>query len=329
MAKVVGDRRAWDVPTLPAWLADAQKARRWLIEGYLLDEALILMSGQKKRSMKTFSAFTAAIALAAGNTAFGRWRTADRAPVLICEAEGAHGLTRDRLLAICATLGVDPAALDNLYFSFHAGVKLDTALWRERLVAKVEETHAKLVVLDALVYMHSANENAQQEMAPVIETIQELRAHGASVLYLAHLDKTRGSDSKADVDDQVRGIGLLTDAYDQHIAKRRYKMTQPITLTMRYRDGREEHYVERWDIDENDDGVIGKATMHITTEGEADDDHTIRCQELLQSNCMYTLEMLKQLWSASAPQVRATAQRLVGDGVLVQIGAKYKMRIST
>lgn len=239
----------WKVPTLAEWLEEESNDRGWFFPGFVPRDSLVLMSGHKKRACKTWLADLLALLVATGKSS-GLLVNQNMAPVLFCEEEGSHEGNRQRLLALCATYKIDPSSINNFYFAFRQRIKLDTELWCGRLIEKVRELDVKLVVFDALTYMHKADENKTNEMLNVVNTLHELRSLGATVLYLAHLDKTRGSDKLADIDDQVRGAGVITDAYDAHLALRRYRVKDPfIKLTLRLRDGGEEaHYRLAWEF---------------------------------------------------------------------------------
>lgn len=293
---------SWVVPTLPAWLAEAEKARKWLYPGLLLEEAIVCMSGQKKRAKKSMTAFAMGIGLAAGKPV-GIWKPDGVASVLIAEEEGPRASTRERLLAICNGMGVDPASLNNVHFAFHQGVKLDQKKWRERLCKKVEEVKARLLILDAIVYMHDGDENKVADMAPVRETMHAVRSLGCTTMFLAHTDKARGEDPKADIDSQVRGSGLTTDAYDQHLALRRYNADDPITaLTIRGRDQEERKYSVKWSFESVKD-ITTRAAMVVEDPKASFQNLILECANKLAMEHKYSLRLLQDLWQV--PKSRA------------------------
>lgn len=300
----------WEVPDLPTWLNQEEKARKWLIPGILTDHALILMSGQKKRASKTMMAFSLGIGLAA-KVKVGPWIPPEQGNVLIVEEEGQEVGTKNRIRGLCSTLGVDPKDLaGRMHIAFHQGVKLDQKKWRELLCAKILETKARLVILDAIVYMHEGDENKVSDMSKLRETMQTLRKLGCTVLFLAHLDKTRGSNPKEDIDDQVRGSGFFTDLCDQHIALRRYKESDPVVkLYLRFRDNARKEMSVRWEI-EADDDVLYKAQMHVESLDETLKQTSIACLARLAPDHRYTAQRFQELWDMNRKQTNAVVDYL-------------------
>lgn len=322
------DSGLWEPPTLDVWLTEVADEGRWLIPGFIPEDGLCLLSGHKKRAMKTYSALTQAICLAAGIET-SLLKPIAAVPTLFIEEEGGKAETKERVLGICRALEipVEDKRLKNLYFSHRRRTKLDDDDWRAGLVSLVKRRSIKVVYLDALVYMHSADENKVSEMSPVLETMQMMREAGATVVYMCHLDKSRGEDRKSDLDSQVRGAGILTDAYDVHLAYRRYKMSDNhIDLTVRQRSAGEEYYTVAWDIanhKEGDRDVIDYAKLSMVGRvDEHDKEKSLMAAfEKLEIGRVYSKKDCADLWNIGNVRTTAVMTELLNRALCQKNGA--------
>lgn len=246
----------WAVPTLPEFLKEVAASPKWLIPDLLQEGSLTLLSGQKKRAMKTFLAFHVSLCLA-GKVKAGLIAPERKGAVLIIEEEGTKAGTMERLLGLCKGLGIAPEKFTNLYFAHHHGIMLDDPKWKKKILAFIKEKKIALVILDALVYMHKRDENNIADIAPVIQTLRDLRRAGPSIIYLMHTGKGVGLDKKADPDDQVRGSGIFTDLYDTHWALRRYSRHETeIRFACFHKDMVEDAYYNvKWAFGKNAEGT--------------------------------------------------------------------------
>ena len=87
-------------------------------------------------------------------------------------------------------------------------------------------------------------------MQPALDTVFAGRALGCSMVILCHLDKAKGEDKKMDIDNQIRGSSLLSNAYDQHLALRRYNIRDAvIDLHIRSRGGAQKDFAVTWNLE--------------------------------------------------------------------------------
>jgi RecA-family ATPase len=317
----------WPIPTLPEFLKAADKKPRWVVKGLVLDSAVMLCSGQKKRAGKSFVGMHTAIGMAAG-VPFGLWVPEQRFPVIFCEEEGPLGPTADRLRACCRSLSVDPDSLTNLWFAHKHGLKLDDPKWSKKIIGKIQETGAKLMVLDALGYMHRSDENNTKDMQRIREGVLEATKQGCSVLMLHHL--TKSIDPKIDADDQVRGSGVVTDQYDVHLVLRRYDEASPVTdFQLRFKDYEWKNYSLRWNFVNNADGVIQRADMLIEDREQTKQKRVAECVRRLAPDHKYSLLRLQEQWGLGQKQTKLMAENLQESGVLVKEGSSYSLVTST
>lgn len=325
----------WQPPTLAEWLDSVDESARWIIENLIPDDALVIISGQQKRAFKTWFAFLVALSVATGKT-FGLLKPQRTGPVLIIEEEGSKAETKGRFLKLCATYGIDPKTLTNIRFSHRERVKLDDKDWRRKLVLLVREMKPALVIYDALTLSHTGDENKQEDMIAVVDSMQAARQQGATFIMLAHLDKARGENPRADIDNQVRGSSVVVNAYDSHLALRRYKMTAAhIDLIARHRGASEHFYSASWDVaDPTDQAPQGKAKLSLleVIEGAKANDGLInKCRAICEASSApsWSARGLREAWEVSEKTAKLVREALVEEGFLMQQGAAWKVNKST
>jgi AAA domain len=172
---------------------------KWLVENLMVDEALVAMVGRWKTT-KSYAALELLVSVATGTPAFGSLPVAKPGPVIyVCEESGRAALWR-RLDALCRGRATDRDALDGLFLAANQRVKLDDPGWQRELVAQGRDLKPRLYLFDPLARMKAAarEENAQTDMAPLIEYMRELRDEtGAGVAFVHHTghqgDHMRGS----------------------------------------------------------------------------------------------------------------------------------------
>lgn len=320
----------WPVPTLDEWEEGVGEDTPWLVPGWIPENSFGLMSGQQKRACKTWTAFQLALCVACPEATFDAFKPTRYGPVLIVEEEGTAPQTKARLQMIKRALGIKKTP--NVHFVHHNHVKLDDERWRARLLAKVESLQPALVILDALSYMHDGDENSVREMSPTVETLRLMRGGGTSIIVLAHLDKTKGENKRSDIDTQVRGSSLIVNAYDSHIALRRYKMTEEfIQCTVRHRDADETHCLLRWHID--DAAVVKEPKARLQLAAKPSDEAEIhtetfneKCLEALEPGELYTLDQLRALLGVSDRHVKRVMRQLADQKLISIEGNKYRTK---
>lgn len=324
---------ALQVPTMAEWLHEAADARRWIVPGFIPEESLVLISGQQKRAWKTWFADVLALAISTG-TPIGGMEVLDSRPVLYCQEEGSKAGTKNRIEGLCRSNGIQPDDLLDIHYAFHRRVKLDDTGWRKDLIDYCLQMNIGAVILDAVTYMHTGDENKISEMAPVVETVQELRALGISVVFLAHLDKMRGESPSADIDSQVRGSSIVANAYDVHLAFRRYKASDKnIQLIVRGREQEEKEYVVTWDLmlgtedEETKLRRIEKVSLSVKefNEGTRLELMSQTCYAAMLENQEYTLKTMYDAWNlGGSGDCKRVRELLIAQGLIEKNGTIYK-----
>lgn len=325
------EKVTWSPPLLSDWLESVDVNKAWIIEHILPEDGLVLISGQQKRAFKTWFAFLLALCVSQGKKV-GLLNPKRKGPVLIIEEEGARAQTKSRFLMLCATLGLKTSDLTNIHFAHRERVKLDDEEWRKKIVDLVRRVEPVLVIYDALSYAHTGDENSHQDMTKVIDTMQSVRASGTTMVMLVHLDKQRGENPRSDIDTQPRGSSIIVNAYDTHLALRRYKMSAAhVDLYARHRDDAERRYSITWDVKEpsalDPNSGYAKFSMLEVIEGEkANDDLIERCKAILESESgtSWSARRLRELWEVSEKTSKMIRDNLIEAEFLEQNGATWQ-----
>ena len=159
---------------------------------------------------KSLFAFTAALAIAAGGSAFG-WGAPRPNPVLYVDGEMDVADLKERAQMLLPTVrgGDHEAAKSNFQMlarhDQEAGASfpdIATEEGRADVVKAAKEQGSALVVLDNLSTLATMDdENAASSFNPVIELMNELKGYGAAVMVIHHANKAgsgyRGSSKIA------------------------------------------------------------------------------------------------------------------------------------
>lgn len=165
--------------------------QRWLIEHLWATEAVGIIGGEPKCG-KSFLALDLAVSVASGTACLGRFPVARPASVLLFAAEDPLHVVRERLQGITAARGVPLQNLP-LFVITAPRLRLDDQADRERLTTTVEKINPTLLVLDPFVRLHSIDENAAGEVAPLLAFLRHLqRKHHLAVALVHHARKDAG-----------------------------------------------------------------------------------------------------------------------------------------
>ncbi len=180
------------LPVRPAHqLADCPEQRQWLIEGLWADQAVGIIGGEPK-CCKSFLALDLAVAVASGTPCLRRYPVAQAGPVLLFAAEDALHVVRRRLVGLCLVAGI-PFANLNLWVITAPSLRLDLPADSRALAATVAQLRPKLLVLDPFVRLHRLDENAANEVAPLLAYLRELqRRYQVAVALVHHARKGAG-----------------------------------------------------------------------------------------------------------------------------------------
>jgi len=300
------------VQTLEDWLSASASAPRWIVPGLLPAESLILISGPRKLGHKTWLTDLFALYTSTGVACkSGEILPINAEPVLYIEEEGSRAGTRNRLLSLRQSLGLKDVKLDNIYYVFRQSVKLDTERWVSRIENVISELGIKLVIFDAFAYIHSVNENSSEDLKKVIQSFQRFRALGASVIFIAHTSKNA---DVSDIDNQVRGSGLIVDCYDLHLALRSKGKGKKLTLETRAREFEGDRYEVRWAFNSQGDGELLDVNLELI---DLDVGKNVsEMGECLEMGVQYSHRELREVWKIGEEKVQLAVAKMLRRGII-------------
>lgn len=182
----------WLVTAAELLAGDEPGPTPWLVEGLLVDEALGAIVGPPKVG-KTWVVLELALAIATGRDVLDRFALPAPGPVVVVLEESGSAALHRRLdqLVRGADLSVEQRdGLARLYVAPNRRVRLDDRDWQRRLADAAVKLEARALFLDPLARLKSPgrDENAQKEMAVVLEYLRDLRdaAGGCAVTFVHH-----------------------------------------------------------------------------------------------------------------------------------------------
>lgn len=213
------------------------------------DEALIILSGEPKISMKSWFAFMCSMILATGK-AWGGLKPTGVHPVIIYEAEAPPRPTRNRFEMLQNGTGMQLTSTTPLYFAHMAGLYLDNAQSISDCIEAVRATKTKLVIVDTFAKSSRAMENDASQVSLALRNTDLIRKAGASVMLIHHTKKINPEFGHLDIDQSLRGSSALAGAYDLHINMRKQDINaKHIDCTMRSKDAEEQNFSLQWRFD--------------------------------------------------------------------------------
>lgn len=113
----------------------------------------------------------------------------------------------------------------------YSDIKLNDAVWVDKLCAYVREQGFTLVIIDTFRRALMGNEKDDENVSVAIDALEKIRTatNGGAVIFVHHIRKPppKNTDGKGesagveeDFDDEVRGSTAIPGAYDHHLAVR-------------------------------------------------------------------------------------------------------------
>jgi hypothetical protein len=198
-------------------LAPAPREPHWLVEGLWADQAVGIVGGEPKCG-KTFLALDLALAVASGAPALRHFPVPKPGPVLLFCAEDPPDTVRRRLDGIAAAAGVALTGLE-LHLITAAYLRLDSPTHRQALRESVEALRPRLLVLDPFVRLHRIDENAAQQVAPLLAYLRHLQRLFHTAVLLVHHARKGGASLRAG--QALRGSSELHAWGDSNLYLRR------------------------------------------------------------------------------------------------------------
>jgi hypothetical protein len=245
-------------PTLsrpaPAFLAELEGENRveWMIDQLLTEQTVAFLAGEPK-TLKSWTAAAMAISVASGVPILGFEPTGTGVALLVQEESRSVDFAR-RIRWLARGLGLEPSDLRDLHIASQAGVLLDDLQGQATLAREIERLSPRLVILDPLVRMHSADENRAREMRPVLGYLRRLQAvHGCGVALVHHMGKARFDGPKVRPGQRLRGTSDLHALLDSALYFDARPGVRHVAVEVEHREAPPpEPFMITLDVDEED-----------------------------------------------------------------------------
>ncbi len=303
--------RPWLIDAADLLAEDDPGPTPWLVEDMIVDGAIIAAVGRWKTT-KSYGLLDLCISIAAGEPAFGEHTIPIPGPVVFVNEESGRAALWRRLDSLCRGRRIDPERLrGRLMLGANARVKLDDARWQEELIQLGLTVAPRMFVFDPLARMKAAGreENAQTDMAPLIEFMRLLRQEtGAAVCFVHHTGH---------IGEQMRGSSDLESMWETRLTWKRDGQSPTITVTSEHREAESSEpvvYQIRFDADERtmrfaaveQDGAP-ILVDRIVAELEAHADHGLTTDEVRMAVNVRRSDVVRTLESM---EVAGTAYRM-------------------
>lgn len=238
-----------------AW--EPRPPKEWLLEGLVGAGDVVLLVGEPGVG-KTYWFLDLAVQVATGREFLDLATTCS--PVLVVDEESGNRRLLERLERIMRGRGLPPGADIPLQYTTMTGFSfLTDPMWFTDLTMAIEETGARLVILDALAdIMLGGDENMVRDAQPVFRGLKGVsEVTGATMLVVHHANRA-GS---------YRGSSAIPGAVDLVLQLSRKEKTGPVTVeSTKARDIEPVKFACRMAWDETTDSVRWGAVEQVEEE---------------------------------------------------------------
>lgn len=180
--------------------------QEYIVDRLIPASSITILSGQS-RSFKTYTLLEIALAAAKSEPLFGQFNT-QRTGVLIIDEENGERLIQKRLKQLHADDDLP------IYISSFGGFQLDDS-HIEQVLNFCTENSVGLVIIDALIRVHSADENSARDMSKVFQKLRNFTQQDVAVLVTQHHRKMGTMNTGAG--NEMRGSSDILAAVDSHV----------------------------------------------------------------------------------------------------------------
>ena len=294
----------------PAELEDRPRARQWMVDTLWSEQAVGIVGGEPKCG-KSLLALDLAVAVATGVPCLRRYRAAGSGTVLLFAAEDAGHRVRKRLQGIAYAAATPFDELDIAVIDVPS-LRLDQRSDRQRLQETVERIEPRLLILDPLVRLHSVDENAAGEVAPILGFLRELQRRFETAVLLVHHARKSGGSRPGQA---LRGSSELHAWGDSNLYLRR--RDKKIVMTVEHRDARGLNDIELELVDEGHGPALRigheQGPQDAPSEAPSDAAHRI-LQAIENAECPLSQRQIRQRAATRPATVADALNKLVREG---------------
>jgi AAA domain/DnaA N-terminal domain len=303
-----------------AALETSANRQPWLVEGLWTAAAVGVIGGQPKAG-KTTLALDMAVSVASASPCLGVFPVHTPGPVLLYAAEESPAALRTRLETIARLRGLDFAQLDVRVIVVNS-LRLDRSEDQERLDATVMRHRPALLILDPLIRIHMADENASGDIAALLGYLRALqRKSGAAVAIVHHVRKQVSSSAGAGY--SLRGSSDLYAWLDSFLYLRKHR--DQLTLSAEHRSAPPLGPLQLELASDPDAGVQLKMAPPVDPEAVAAADPLLSRIMLLLANAREpcTVEALRAKLQVRNQRVVAALRQLCTEGKVQRLAHGY------
>jgi hypothetical protein len=318
------DERPDSDPVLPVVKAAALEAssnrQPWLVEGLWTAEAVGVIGGQPK-SGKTTLALDMAVSVASASPCLGTFSVHTPGPVLLYAAEESAATLRRRLQTITSLRGLDFGQLDVRVIVTNS-LRLDRSDDQVRLEATVILHRPALLILDPLIRIHMADENASGDIAALLGYLRALqRKCGTAICLVHHVRKQVSSSTGAGY--SLRGSSDLYAWLDSFLYLRKHR--DQLTLSAEHRSAPPLGPLQLELASDPDAGVQLKMAPPVDPEAAAAADPLLSRIMLLLTNAPEpcTVEALRAKLQVRNQRVVEALRQLCSEGRVQRLAHGY------
>jgi hypothetical protein len=316
-------------PVLPvvkaAALETSSNRQAWLVEGLWTAEAVGVIGGQPK-SGKTTLALDMAVSVASASLCLGTFAVHTPGPVLLYAAEESAATLRRRLQTITSLRGLDFDQLDVRVIVTNS-LRLDRSDDQVRLDATVTIHRPALLILDPLIRIHMADENASGDIAALLGYLRALqRKCGTAICLVHHVRKQVSSSTGAGY--SLRGSSDLYAWLDSFLYLRKHR--DQLTLSAEHRSAPPLGPLQLELASDPDAGVQLKMAPPVDPEAAAVADPLLSRIMLLLTNAREpcTVEALRAKLQVRNQRVVAALRQLCAEGKVQRLPHGYAIVVT-
>jgi archaellum biogenesis ATPase FlaH len=180
--------------------------QEYIVDRLIPASSIAILSGQS-RSFKTYTLLEIALAAAKGEPLFGQFNT-QKTGVLIIDEENGERLMQKRLKQLHAAEDLP------IYVSSFGGFQLDDS-HIDQVLDFCSENNIGLVIIDALIRVHGADENSARDMSKVFQKLRSFTKKDVAILVTQHHRKMGTMNTGAG--NEMRGSSDILAAVDSHV----------------------------------------------------------------------------------------------------------------
>ena len=182
---------------------------KWVVDDLMPAESLMVMSGEPKTG-KTWMALEIALGIASGTSAFGEF-DCQQGEVAMFLTETMAAELKERIVNLIPRGGLGKITVEPM-----THIDLCDDMQVAELIASVRLStpDCKLVVLDPLKHLHSADENDATSMGEVMKKLMAIRTVLGCTVLVTHHSKKPQKGSTGRPGTSMRGSGVIHGAVD-------------------------------------------------------------------------------------------------------------------